>query len=174
MAVVELTPEAAYAALAGQPDGVTIAGVNGPRSVILSGDRAALTDLVAAFQAQSIFARLLAVDVAAHSPQLDSLLPALHAQLADLQPQTGTLPFYSTVTGQLTDGAELDGAYWARNLRAAGGHVRAGDLAELVLDVEGVTARQQSGPGERAAHGVTDLPGDHRPAVRPEHPIPSR
>src|SRR5579859_5517144 len=117
MAVVELSPEAAQAALDGRP-GVALAGVNGPRSVILSGDPIVLTDLVQAFQAQGIFARLLAVDVAAHSPQLDDLLPALEAALADLQPRAGVLPFYSSVTGQLTDGAELDAAYWARNLRA--------------------------------------------------------
>ena len=117
MAVVELSPEAAQAALDGRP-GVTLAGVNGPRSVILSGDPAAVADLVQSFQARDIFARRLAVDVAAHSAQLDDLLPALQAELAGLRPQTGALPFYSTVTGQLTDGADLDAAYWARNLRA--------------------------------------------------------
>src|SRR6185295_16288999 len=58
------------------------------------------------------------VDVAAHSPQLDALLPGLEQALADVRPQAGRLPFYSTVTGQLADGATLDAAYWANNLRA--------------------------------------------------------
>ena len=118
MALVELTPEAAQTALAGPAGAVTIAGVNGPRSVLLTGDPAELADVVKVFQAQDVFASLLAVDVAAHGPQLDDLLPALQAELADLQPQANARPFYSTVTGQAADGAALDAAYWARNLRA--------------------------------------------------------
>ena len=31
--------------------------------------------------------------------------------------QAGAMPFFSTVTGRFEDGAELDAAYWARNLR---------------------------------------------------------
>ncbi|MCC6191324.1 MAG: type I polyketide synthase, partial [Anaerolineales bacterium] len=118
MAVVELSPDAAPAALHRWSGAVTVAGVNGPRSLILTGGPSALADLIQAFAAQGIFARLLAVDVAAHSPQLDPLLSALETQLAGLQPQAGALPFYSTVTGQLAAGAELNAAYWARNLRA--------------------------------------------------------
>ncbi|MCC7360975.1 MAG: SDR family NAD(P)-dependent oxidoreductase [Anaerolineales bacterium] len=118
MAVVELSPEAAPAALEAAAGAVTIAAINGPRSVSLSGDPAALAGLLQSFEAQGIFARRLAVDVAAHSPQLDTLLPALTADLAGLQPQAGAVPFYSTVTGRLTAGAALDAAYWAGNLRA--------------------------------------------------------
>ena len=117
MAVVELSGEAAQAALAGRA-GVTMAGVNGPRSTVLAGEPGALEQFLAELTAQGIFCRPLAVDVAAHSPQLDDLLAGLAAELAGLQPQAGRLPFYSTVTGQVVDGAALDGAYWARNLRA--------------------------------------------------------
>jgi myxalamid-type polyketide synthase MxaE and MxaD len=118
MALVELPVAEAEAALAGQNGAVSIAGVNGPRSVVLSGDQAALAALVTSLSAQGVFARRLAVDVAAHSPQLDELLPMLTSELAGIEPQTGELPFYSTVTGRLADGAALDGAYWAQNLRA--------------------------------------------------------
>jgi len=40
----------------------------------------------------------------------------LHA-LDGLQPQAAGVPIYSTVTGEVTDGAALDATYWARNLR---------------------------------------------------------
>src|SRR5205807_57184 len=96
----------------------SIAGVNGPRSTVLSGEPAALEQLLAEWSRQGVFCRKLAVDVAAHSPQLDELLPGLEQELVGLQPQAGGLPFYSTVTGQLMAGDDLDGAYWARNLRA--------------------------------------------------------
>jgi len=118
MALVELPAAQAQVAIGLRTDLVTIAAVNGPRSTVLTGDGTALEHIVAELSAHGVFARRLAVDVAAHSAQLDALLPALTHELADLQPQTGALPFYSTVTGQRTDGAELDGAYWARNLRA--------------------------------------------------------
>ena len=117
MAVVELTPEAAQPALAALAGAVTIAGVNGPRSLVLTGAPTAVGDLVQSLQARGIFSRLLAVDVAAHSPQLDEFVPALRLELSDIHPQPSQVPFYSSVTGQVAAGAALDGAYWARNLR---------------------------------------------------------
>src|SRR4029077_18159243 len=70
MALVELSGETAQAALESQAGEVTLAGVNGPRSTLLTGEPAALEGLVARLSGQGIFARMLAVEVAAHSPQL--------------------------------------------------------------------------------------------------------
>ncbi|MCC7358651.1 MAG: acyltransferase domain-containing protein, partial [Anaerolineales bacterium] len=118
MALVELPAAQVQAAIGAHTAQVTIAALNGPRSTVLTGDGPALDHLVAELSAQGVFARRLAVDVAAHSPQLDALLPALARELADLQPHPAKLPFYSTVTGRLAAGAELGAAYWADNLRA--------------------------------------------------------
>ncbi|HLF25322.1 MAG TPA: SDR family NAD(P)-dependent oxidoreductase, partial [Anaerolineae bacterium] len=55
------------------------------------------------------------VDVAAHSPQMETLRPELVAALAEMRPQPASIPVYSTVepTRQPAFAAE----YWGRNLR---------------------------------------------------------
>ena len=60
---------------------------------------------------------LAALDYASHSGQLDQVRDELLAALAAVTPRAAGLPFYSTVTGQLTDTARLDAAYWLDNLR---------------------------------------------------------
>ena len=42
---------------------------------------------------------------------------ALEGELAQVSPRSGEIPFYSTAVGAVVDTAELDGAYWYRNLR---------------------------------------------------------
>ena len=42
---------------------------------------------------------------------------ALEAELADLEPQPGNIPFFSTVTGERCAGESCDAAYWGRGIR---------------------------------------------------------
>lgn len=117
MAAVGLSAEQAQEALVGYEDRLSIASINGPTSAVLSGDPAALQEVLAALQHQGIFCRLLRVDNAGHSPQIDDLRDGLVQSLEDLQPQPGAVPVYSTVTGQASKGVFFDAAYWGRNLR---------------------------------------------------------
>ncbi|HET8935355.1 MAG TPA: type I polyketide synthase, partial [Polyangiales bacterium] len=96
---------------------LSIAAVNTASSTIVSGDAAAVDALLAELQSQALFSRKINVDYASHSAQMDELLPALREQLASIQPQVGQVPLYSTVEARLLSGAELDAAYWCRNLR---------------------------------------------------------
>ncbi|GIL13952.1 MAG: polyketide synthase [Chloroflexota bacterium] len=117
MAMVELPLEEAEAALGEYADRVGVAVTNSPRSCVLSGDPAALAEVVAALQSRDVFCRPVKVDVAAHSPHMDALRPELVRDLAGLQPVNAAVPVYSTVTGELRDGAALDADYWGANLR---------------------------------------------------------
>ena len=117
MAVVELAPEEAQRALEGREDRLSVAIRNSPTSTVLSGDRAALEEVVAALQARGVICRDVRIGYASHSPQMDALVPDLLRALEGIRPQPGTVPFYSTVTGALLGGAELDAAYWCRNER---------------------------------------------------------
>ena len=117
MAAVELSTEQAQHALTGYEDRLSIAVSNSPTSTVLSGDSAALREVTDRLQAQDIFCRLVKVDVASHSPQMDSLRPDLLQALEGLQPGPATVPIYSTVTNALSDGLEFDSLYWVRNLR---------------------------------------------------------
>ncbi len=72
MALVELTREAAEQAIAGHETMLGVAVTNGPRSTVLSGDPAALDQVLAQLERNGVFARRVKVDVASHSPQMES------------------------------------------------------------------------------------------------------
>lgn len=117
MAVVGLTLAEADKALTGYEEQLSVAVSNSPNSTVLSGDPAALAKLVAALQAQDVFCRMIKVDVASHSPQMDCLRAELLAVLDGIQPQVATIPMFSTVLGKSVAGTELDADYWVQNLR---------------------------------------------------------
>ncbi|MFD7412635.1 type I polyketide synthase [Kitasatospora purpeofusca] len=96
---------------------LVVAAHNGPRSVIVSGDRDAAAELLADLAADAVHARRIAVGLAAHSPHIDAILPRMRADLAPVRPRTPELPYYSGLTGGRLDVPVLDADYWCRNLR---------------------------------------------------------
>jgi acyl transferase domain-containing protein/acyl carrier protein len=117
MASVELTAEQAAQEISEVRDVVSIAAINSPTSTVLSGDPLVLKELVARLEARDVFGRMIQVDFASHSPQMDVLTDPLIRGLDALAPQAGTVPVYSTVLGEPIDGSTMDATYWARNLR---------------------------------------------------------
>ncbi|MEN3585729.1 SDR family NAD(P)-dependent oxidoreductase, partial [Streptomyces sp. ZYX-F-203] len=98
-------------------DRIAVAAVNGPGSTVVAGEVAALEEIVADCQAEDIRARMIAVDYASHTPQVEEIRERVLADLAPITPRTGDVPFYSTVTGTRIDTAGLDAEYWFTNLR---------------------------------------------------------
>ncbi len=96
---------------------VSLAAVNGPGSVVVSGDPVALQELLAECEGDGVRARSIPVDYAAHSVQIEAIREVLLEGCAGIEPQAGMVPFYSAVTGGQLDTATLDGEYWYRNLR---------------------------------------------------------
>jgi acyl transferase domain-containing protein/D-arabinose 1-dehydrogenase-like Zn-dependent alcohol dehydrogenase/acyl carrier protein len=96
---------------------VSIAAVNGPNAVVVSGEAAALEDLLVRCEEQAVRARRIPVDYAAHSAQMEQLRDELLEGCQGISPRTGELPFYSAVAGERLDTAKLDPGYWYRNLR---------------------------------------------------------
>ncbi len=117
MAVVELTIDETQAALSGFESQLAVAVCNSPRSTVISGAPAALDKVLAKLEKQEVFCRLVRVDVASHSPQMDVLKPELFGMLQDLAPRKASVPIYSTVRGTVIDGTNCDAGYWADNLR---------------------------------------------------------
>ena len=109
-------------------DGISIAVVNGPRSVVLSGTVDALTELQPSFA--EFRTKMLPVEYASHSPAVDPLRDELLEALATLRPRSTDAVFVSTVTGEALDTAELDAGYWFRNLRCP---VRFADATRYAL-----------------------------------------
>jgi acyl transferase domain-containing protein/acyl carrier protein len=96
---------------------LAVAAVNGPASVVVSGEPAALEDLMAHCELEGVRAKRIPVDYASHSEQVESIRGRLEAELAGVRPQPSAIPFYSAVTGARLDTRELDGGYWYRSLR---------------------------------------------------------
>ncbi|MFD6157253.1 SDR family NAD(P)-dependent oxidoreductase [Nocardia sp. NPDC060256] len=94
---------------------VSIGAINGPRQVILTGDRAAVLELLAALNAEGIAAKQVSVDVAAHSAHIEQLRESMLDDLATVRPHPPEVDFRSTVTGHRDE--PLDAHYWYRNLR---------------------------------------------------------
>ncbi len=101
----------------GLEDQVSIAAINGPTSVTISGAADAIDTLFDRLESENVFCRRLAVEYAFHSPQMDPVHSELIRSLAHLRPQTTTIPLISTVTGQEIDGRLLNADYWWRNVR---------------------------------------------------------
>jgi len=95
---------------------VSVAAVNGPSSVVVSGDQDAVVALRERCDRAEVRARLVDVDYASHSPQVEPVRGELLSGLAELGVRPGTLPWYSTVSAEpFTESA--NGEYWYRNLR---------------------------------------------------------
>jgi acyl transferase domain-containing protein/acyl carrier protein len=117
MAVVGLSLDEAQQAVANYVDQLSVAVSNSPRSTVLSGDPGAMEELFEELRLKNIFYRLVKVDVASHSPQMDPLLSDLISELHGLQSNAATIPFYSTVIGNINAASSFDESYWADNLR---------------------------------------------------------
>ena len=117
MALVDLPMAETQARVAGQGDRVAVAVNNSPRSCVISGEPHAVREIMQALEAEQIFCRLVNVDVASHSPQMDVPSAALAAELAALKPLHLRTPMVSTTLGRACAGHELDASYWARNMR---------------------------------------------------------
>ncbi|WP_306338157.1 acyltransferase domain-containing protein [Streptomyces sp. KL118A] len=96
---------------------LSVAAVNGPGSVAVSGHPEAVAELQAECEADGIRARTINADYASHSNHVDPIKDELLDALADVRPQAGSVPMISTVTGEPIDHKELDTDYWWRNLR---------------------------------------------------------
>lgn len=117
MAMVELSFSESTAALTGYEDRVSIAVSNSPKSTVLSGDPAALEEILADLERDGVFCRRIKVDYASHSPQMDVLRADLLTMLEGVAPTRTKTALYSTVTGAIASGRDLGAEYWVRNLR---------------------------------------------------------
>jgi acyl transferase domain-containing protein/acyl carrier protein len=117
MAVVALPIEQAQEVLKGREARVSVAVSNSPRSTVLSGDPGAIEEILDGLRARDIFCRLVKVDVASHSPQMDPLTEELRRGLEGIEARAAQVPIYSTVKAQRSEGPAFDASYWVQNLR---------------------------------------------------------
>jgi acyl transferase domain-containing protein/NADPH:quinone reductase-like Zn-dependent oxidoreductase/NAD(P)-dependent dehydrogenase (short-subunit alcohol dehydrogenase family)/acyl carrier protein len=117
MAAVEISAEEAEESIVRRGFQITIAAINGPCIITLSGAPDELDQCLAELAARGIQGRRLRVNCAFHSPMMVPCAVALTRELADLAPMETTIPIYSTVEGQQLDGRQFGAFYWERNVR---------------------------------------------------------
>ncbi|MEU0687803.1 type I polyketide synthase [Streptomyces uncialis] len=98
-------------------DALTVAALNGPRSVVVSGAVSALDDLHTRLTGEGVHARRVPVDYASHSAHVTPIRERLLTELSGITPAPATTPLWSTVTGGWLDTGRMDAAYWYENLR---------------------------------------------------------
>src|SRR5262249_25234509 len=119
MLAAGISRERALDLLAGLGERVTVAAVNSPSSVTLSGEPGPLEEIAAGLEAEGVFHRFLKVQYAFHSPQMAPIRAEPLSALQGIRPGPAALPFASTVSGGWVEGPELGPDYWWRNVRQA-------------------------------------------------------
>jgi phthiocerol/phenolphthiocerol synthesis type-I polyketide synthase B len=142
MALVDLPMAELRSRLVGLEDRVAVAASNGPRSSVISGAPEAVAMVMARLEQDGVFCRLVKVDVASHSPQMEPLAAELATVLDGLKPTPACAPIYSTALGRRAEGNTFDAGYWARNLRDP---VLFNTAVSLLAD-DGVTVFVELGP----------------------------
>ncbi len=151
MAVVELSSAQAAAAIGARGDLVSVAVHNASNASVLSGNPRALGAIVEELTAAGVFARLVNVDVASHSPQMDPLVEPLVKAVSAITPAIGQVACYSTVDAGLVSGSSFGPEYWGRNLRSP---VRFAEAVERMLE-DGSDVFIEVGPHPVLAHAIT-------------------
>ena len=98
-------------------DRVSVGAVNGPLTVVLTGLATAVAEVVAEFDADGIWTRIVPLRYASHCPQVEPVCTAIAEPLRPISPRSSSVGFYSTVLDRLVDTATLDVHYWQENLR---------------------------------------------------------
>ncbi|MET7770378.1 SDR family NAD(P)-dependent oxidoreductase [Nocardia sp. NPDC005366] len=117
MALLEAAPDEAAQLVEPMRASVGIAAINGPRSVVVSGVPRYVDAVVRRAKRRDMFAQRIAVDFAAHSPQVTPILPEFLDALAGLASRPPHTRLYSTARrGVVVESAELTAEYWAENV----------------------------------------------------------
>lgn len=101
-------------------DRISIAAVNGPSEIVISGERTAVRAVVGELKAEGIKARPLTVSHAFHSPLLDPVLPGLEQIAGRVEYSHPKIALISNLTGQQVQGELVaQRGYWRRHAREA-------------------------------------------------------
>ncbi|WP_318842922.1 SDR family NAD(P)-dependent oxidoreductase [Myceligenerans pegani] len=121
--------------------GVEVAGVNGPSSVVVSGDAQAAQQVEWVWRERGRRVKRLSVSHAFHSAHMDGVLAEFEEAISGLTFREPAIPVVSNVTGRIA--TELTSpAYWARQIRST---VRFHDGVQTLRDA-GVVRYLELGP----------------------------
>jgi acyl transferase domain-containing protein len=134
MSAVSASPQWVQNRLRQWPGRLFTAAVNGPASVVVSGDGEALEEFAATAAAEGVRVRRINVDYASHSRHVERVRDRLLEDTAGLTPGQPAVEFHSTVTGGPLGTRALDGSYWYDNLSST---VLFGQVVEGLMRTRG-------------------------------------
>ncbi|GAB20712.1 putative polyketide synthase, partial [Gordonia effusa NBRC 100432] len=131
MLTVALSEQECRVRLSPYETSLSVAAVNGPSSVVVAGDVEALDALATELDHNGVWNRRVNVDYASHSAQVESIADRLRTDLAGVAATNGSIPIFSTVTGEPLKTSTMTADYWYQNLRAT---VRFAPTVEAALE----------------------------------------
>ncbi|KAK5994046.1 Squalestatin tetraketide synthase [Cladobotryum mycophilum] len=138
--------------------GVSIACINSPSNVTLSGDATAIRQVSAVLEADKVFHRKLVVEVAYHSYHMAVAEQFYQSAIEGIKPGKikDSIRMVSSVTVQDIQGPELDATYWTRNLLSP---VRFSDaLGKALRPKEGDSSTPKAIVAEIGPHAALKRP----------------
>lgn len=99
---------------------VTVAALNGPRSLVISGQSDAVKEVSQKLAARGMKTKPLTVSHAFHSPLMDSMLPAFEKVAAGIRYSAPNIALLSNLSGQMAAAEEITkSSYWVKHVREA-------------------------------------------------------
>ena len=143
MVAIEATESEVSEAISGKEAELSIAAINGPSAVVISGKEEAAEQIASAFQAQGKKTKRLAVSHAFHSPLMEPMLEDFAELAQSLAYQEPQIPILSNTSGELLSAEQAtDPAYWVAHVREP---VRFADAIESLAE-QGTTTYLELGP----------------------------
>ncbi len=119
MVAIGATEQEVTAAIADRESEVSIAAINGPSSVVISGEEAAIEQVAAQFTEQGRKTKRLAVSHAFHSPLIEPMLDEFRKVASSISCGEPQIPVVSNLSGELLSAEQAaDPEYWVSHVRA--------------------------------------------------------
>ncbi|NES19344.1 MAG: GNAT family N-acetyltransferase, partial [Symploca sp. SIO3E6] len=103
-------------AIANHTNQVTIAAINGPESVVISGEAGGIEAVVKKLESKSIKTKQLQVSHAFHSPLMTPMLAEFAAVAQQITYHQPKIPIISNVTGTIADKSIATADYWVEHV----------------------------------------------------------
>jgi acyl transferase domain-containing protein len=106
-------------ALCGHEGAVSIAAINGPSAVVISGVEGVVQEIASSFATRGVETKRLLVSHAFHSPLMDPMLEDFRRVAESIEYDSPRIPLISTVAGTLAGSEVAHADYWVRHVRSA-------------------------------------------------------